>query len=264
MSGTQVHAINYNSGSLINSTTIPTAFQGHYSVDLKTNNIYISGVNIVYRYSPLATIKITPSSPISDPNNIIVVGQDSILINSTLYNGADFNPIVGITYPTSSGSTTYNSNVGRLYYVHYDSNTATYELRSCNKFGQDVRTLSQTYQQGSAAYNGNVDLQPYNKCFFGDQVLLTYSGRVMPINNYFVSSATITGVLTNGFGGYKLANAEEYLTIGESRWINRLAYNFSGHNDFYMVNNKLVISFNRPYHCHNGLIKGSRGVAILN
>lgn len=264
MSGTQVHAINYNSGVLINSSTLPTAFQGHFSVDHRTNNIYLSGINVVYRYSPFATTKISSSGPITAPNTIIAIGQDSVLINSTLYNGNNFIPIIGVTFPSSSGSSTYNPLSGRLYYVHYDSNTNSYEIRSCNKLGQDVRSLTGQYQSGSAAYNGNVDIQPHNKCFFGDRVILSYSGRVMPLNNYFISSATISGILTNGFGGYRLNNAEEYLSIGESRWIERLAYNFPGHYDFYMVNNRLVVSFNQPYHCHNGAIKGKKGVAILN
>jgi hypothetical protein len=264
MSGTQVHAINYNSGVLLNSSTLPTASQGNFSVDHKTNTIYLSGINVIYRYSPLALVKITASGSITPQNNIVVLGQDSILINSTLYNGINFIPLVGVNYPSAIGDKTYNPLVGRLYYKHYDANTTTYELRSCNKLGLDIRTLTSGYQSNNFAYNGNADIQPFNKCYFGNRILLSYSGRVMPINNYFISSATIAGIQTNGFGGYKVQDAKEYLSIDESRWIERLAYNLDGNYDFYMVNNRLIVSFNQPYHCHNGAVKGVRGVAILN
>jgi hypothetical protein len=233
---------------------------GNAMVDYKTNALYFEHSGGWHRFNYLSNSY--QSMPLATGMKSII-GKDSILVGSNLYNGSNANLISNLGLSPYEDPVTRIGN--RLIYkrkiaVSSISNLCAYDLT--NSVNKDI-TNNFYYLN----INGVSQSDPiiFSSNAIAGNLIIEYSG--MPyrrINNHVITASGLSSVGSYAGSPY-LSTSKEVLSVSSNGYVRTMWYgSLTDYNQtMQRIGNYTIIRFD-SFGCHNGSISASPGLVIYD
>ena len=198
---TSLFVYDVNPGIYLDTIPVSNA-SGHATVDFKTNKLVYSAGPTTYSYNPVTETQISIPTPTGMSNRLLFIGSDSVYIGATLYNAQNLIALQVNVLPVMSNFV-YDYNERKFTYKlsTFISNVTTSVLKTCDRFGGNIQTMSDGIESYSGG--GGTVVQLDLKSLINGEVIMKWDGGPghFVLNNYWLRENTLTWLKMkdNGF-----------------------------------------------------------------
>ena len=198
---TSLFVYDVNPGIYLDTIPVSNA-SGHATVDFKTNKLVYSAGPTTYSYNPVTETQISIPTPTGMSNLLLFIGSDSVYIGATLYNAQNLIALQVNVLPVMSNFV-YDYNERKFTYKlsTFISNVTTSVLKTCDRFGGNIQTMSDGIESYSGG--GGTVVQLDLKSLINGEVIMKWDGGPghFVLNNYWLRENTLTWLKMkdNGF-----------------------------------------------------------------
>jgi hypothetical protein len=190
-----------NTGIYLDTIAVSNA-SGHATVDFKTNKLVYSAGSTTYSYNPVTETQISIPTPTGMSNRLLFIGSDSLYIGATLYNAQNLIALQVNVLPVMSNFVyDYYERKFTFKLSTFISNVSTNVLKTCDRFGGNIQTMSDGIESYSGG--GGTVVQLDLKSIINGEVIMKWDGGPghFVLNNYWLRENTLTWLKMkdNGF-----------------------------------------------------------------